>query len=68
MIRRNSMGVVRFAIDAIAKLTHPFHLVVRYPFEDHNAPPFELIGECCNDMDAYLKEDPTYAPRRCCRY
>lgn len=33
--------------------------VVRYPFEDHNAPPFELIGECCRDMEAYIKEDPT---------
>jgi hypothetical protein len=32
--------------------------VVRFPFEDHNAPPFPLIEECCKDIQAYLAEDP----------
>ena len=24
--------------------------VIEFPFEDHNAPPFELIFKCCEDM------------------
>eukprot|EP00049_Salpingoeca_infusionum_P017959 m.355172 g.355172 ORF g.355172 m.355172 type:complete len:382 (-) comp17189_c0_seq1:517-1662(-) len=32
--------------------------VAKYPFDDHNAPPFVLIGPFCNDVQTYLAEDP----------
>ena len=33
-------------------------LVSVFPFDDHNAPPFELILPCCEDMDNWLHSDP----------
>lgn len=30
--------------------------VSRYPFYDHNAPSVQLIQDCCNDIDQWLKE------------
>lgn len=31
--------------------------LAHFPFDDHECPPFNLIYECCKDIDAYLKED-----------
>ena len=35
-----------------------FDLVVRYPFNDHNSPPLEMIRLFCEDVIEYLKESP----------
>ena len=33
------------------------HRVVEYGFEDHNAPPFELMRPFCDDVNEYLREN-----------
>lgn len=33
-----------------------FPLVGLYPFDDHNAPPFELLVNFCRDVAAWLAE------------
>jgi phosphatidylinositol-3,4,5-trisphosphate 3-phosphatase/dual-specificity protein phosphatase PTEN len=34
--------------------------VSRYPFEDHNAPPINLIVQCCADIHQWLAEDENH--------
>ena len=34
-----------------------YFTVATYPFDDDNAPPFELIKPICDDIDIYLKSD-----------
>jgi len=29
----------------------------RYPFQDHQAPPLEMMGQFCNDAEKYIKEE-----------
>ena len=33
-----------------------FRAVAMYQFEDHNAPPFELIGPFCDDVSDFLRQ------------
>lgn len=32
--------------------------VVKYPFDDHNPPPLQLLVTVCRDIDDYLSADP----------
>ncbi|XP_065185590.1 phosphatidylinositol 3,4,5-trisphosphate 3-phosphatase and dual-specificity protein phosphatase PTEN-like isoform X2 [Sycon ciliatum] len=39
--------------------TSRFHgRVALYQFDDHNAPPFELVQPFCSDVDEFLNQDP----------
>ena len=29
-----------------------------FPFDDHNAPPYELMEPFCDDIDAWLTKNP----------
>lgn len=62
MIRRSSTTAVRSAaprgVRGARADARPCGIAVSvYGFEDHNAPPFELIGLCCKDMEEWLKSD-----------
>lgn len=35
-------------------------LVGNFGFDDHNAPPFELMEPCCRDLDEWLSQGPEY--------
>ena len=32
--------------------------VAKYPFDDHNAPPFTMIEDFCKDVESWLAADP----------
>ena len=32
--------------------------VAKYPFDDHNAPPFKMVEAFCEDVEAWLSADP----------
>jgi len=34
--------------------------VACYPFDDHNAPPFEMLEAFCKDVQAWIAEDPDH--------
>ena len=36
----------------------PLYVVALFPFDDHNAPPYELIEPFCDDIDAWLTKNP----------
>ena len=36
----------------------PLYIVALFPFDDHNAPPYELIEPFCDNIDAWLTNDP----------
>lgn len=54
---QSSMAEVRFIIVIHAAACSACISVIKYPFVDHNAPPFPLMGAFCEDVDNYLKED-----------
>ena len=36
----------------------PLCVVALFPFDAHNAPPYELIEPFCDDVDAWLTKNP----------
>lgn len=39
--------------------------VAKYPFDDHNAPPFVLLEPFCNDVTEYLQDERNVAVIHC---
>ena len=40
-------------------------LVANYPFDDHNAPPFQLMKPYCEDMEEFLSQEGNVAIVHC---
>jgi protein-tyrosine phosphatase len=40
-------------------------LVAKYPFDDHNAPPFQLMEPYCEDMATFLSDPKNVAIVHC---
>ena len=55
--RKSSMVEVRKQVILGTTMNSPSFAVANFPFDDHNAPPIEVIGAFCMDVDEYLKKD-----------